>query len=130
MFRKKTLSLLTILLWYLTLGAVFGPVRLEFSHTYRHWIEGLEDYLPSLTRAFAAPVLGPDLPHSSGGWVFFPVWSILWVLPAVLAACVMRARDEQTLLHTWVRGASLYAVTVVLITVLVASGLWLPFALV
>lgn len=130
MLRKKTLAVVTIVVWYLTLGVIFGPVRLEFSHTYRHWIEGLEESLPSLTRAFAVPILGLDLPGLSGGWVFFAVWGILWIFPAALAVCIIRARDEQAVLSRWVLGASLHSTVTLLITVLVAFGLWLPFALV
>ena len=130
MLRKKTFAVATIVVWYVTLGVIFGPVRLEFSHTYRHWIEGLEEALPSLTRAFAVPVLGLDLPGVVGGWVFYPVWGLLWLFPAALAVCIIRARDERAMLITWLSGASLYAAVTLLVAVLVAFGLWLPFALV
>ena len=125
--RTKIPIIATIVLWLLLLLFV-SFLRYEFSHTYSHWIEGLD--LPALTQALSAPVLGLPEPLGAAAtcasWVF---WSLLWLAPIALGVAVVRAPDEEAALRTWVSWAPLYAVFVTLAFLVVAVGLWLPFAL-
>lgn len=126
--KIKIPIVVTIALWLVLLFFVSIFLRDEFSHTYLHWIKGLE--LPFLTRGLSAPVLG--IPQVSGAtarhtaWLF---WGVLWLAPVILAVAVIRAPDEQAAFRIWVSWGPLYAIAVLLAFFLVIVGLWLPFSL-
>jgi hypothetical protein len=128
MLRTKILAILAIVIWLLLLLIVWGSFRNEFSHTYAHWIEDME--LPSLTRILSAPFIG--ISTSTGtvarSTVWF-VWGLLWLSPIVLVVAVIRVPNEQDALGIWISWGSLYFAFALLVFLLVAVGLWLPFAL-
>ena len=114
-------------LWLLVLLALFG-IRAEVSHTYAHRINSVRDYLPWLTRNVSIPILGGDAAHGTGLPLFALVWLILWISP--IAALVWASTEPaEASLARWTLSASLYIPVFVLVCLVVAFGLWLPFSL-
>ncbi|MFQ5525516.1 MAG: hypothetical protein ACE5GX_04575 [Thermoanaerobaculia bacterium] len=125
----RALATAALLIWLATLAFVSGPARWKFAHTYEHWIDGLENSLPMLTKEASLPVLGlgpSSLPSLLGRIVF---WGLAWLEQLALLAWVWRAGSRQQLSECVLMGGALYGAGMLLAMLLVAFGLWLPFSL-
>jgi len=125
----RALATAALLIWLATLAFVSGPARWEFAHTYEHWIDGLENSLPMLTKEVSLPVLGlgpSSLPSLLVRTVF---WGLAWLGPLALLAWVWRSGSRQQLSECFLMGGTLYGASMLLATLLVLVGLWLPFSL-
>jgi len=129
MLWRKILLTVSVMLWYLFLLFLFEFLRVEYSHTYADLIQGLEGSLPLLTTAVALPILGGETPARGNSWLFYAFWGVLFAAPAIVLFLIWRARDRLALAEVWLYPASIYLVFFVLSFALIATGLWLPFAL-
>ena len=128
MIARKLFLTFVLGLWYALLSLAFVVGRPALHRTYAAWIEPFRDGLPLLTTRVAMPMLGPEAGAAGASALFLAGWGLLWVLPTVILVLLWLARDRGSLVEVWTYGLSAYALFVLLSTLAVGFGLWLPFA--
>jgi hypothetical protein len=130
----KVWASITLALWWSI--AAFAYTEQQggtFLHNYRpHWLKGFpsgaSDY-PLVARSFAFPILG-ILEHADvRGWLHLVFWGLALWYPVALLALVWCRADSAALARTLSFGLLPYAAAVILSGLLLAYGLWAPFAL-
>jgi hypothetical protein len=125
----RVLASAAIGLWLGLLGLGFVVVRPELAHSFEQWLAPLAGHLPHLTERLSLPVLGGvfnPLPAPAMA-VSVACWA-LWLLPPLAGLrAAWRVRSGAGCLSLAL-GAALYLLLAVCLMLLVAFGLWLPFA--
>lgn len=129
MIFRRMIGTAVILIWFITLGFVCGPLRWEFAHTYRNLINGFEDSLPVLTTVLGLPVLGIGDQTFMSIFVVVVLGGITWLGPATLLVGVWRFPNREKFSDWLLFGGSLYVAIILLFTILLAVSFWLPFSL-
>lgn len=127
--ERKAAATGVVLLWTATLALLAGPVRWEFAHSYAHWVAPARETLPAPTDTVALAVLGLAGDSVSTALVQLLFWGIAWVGPAAILVGVWRAESAESVLERFVFGGALYASLMLLLSLVVAVSLWLPFGL-
>lgn len=118
-----------ILLWLIALAVVTGPLRSALGQAYNlRNIEKLGGSVPLLTFVFGLPAIGIGSAPAAVG-VGILIWGIAWLGPIVLLVGAWRAPSPESLSDWVVFGGTVYMSVVVLLGILVAVGLWLPYCL-
>jgi len=127
--ERKIAASVVVLLWVGTLALLAGPVRWEFAHTYSHWVGPAGTALPAPTLVVALPVLGlaPNSFAAAGVQLLF--WGISWLGPAAILAGVWRAASPEIALERFLFGGALYGSLMLLLALVLAVSLLLPFGL-
>ena len=129
MMLRRILSSVVIIVWLGTLAFVAGPARWEFAHTYEHWMDGMEMYVPELTSIVGLPFLDLGNPSLMSSILRGLFWAFAWLSPVGLLVGIWRIKSPQALSDWLLYGGALYLSIMLLAFVVIAVSLWIPFSL-
>lgn len=127
---KQALGSVILLVWFITLAFISGPVRWEVAHTYQHLVDRLENSLPLPTKVVGLPVLGLGALTPLSIAYSYGVLGGCLVGSGVFAPRNMACATTWKALSDWLMlGGTLYTSTMFLFVVVIVFSLWLPFGL-
>lgn len=126
---KQALGSVILLVWFITLAFISGPVRWEVAHTYQHLVDRLENSLPLPTKVVGLPVLGLGALTPLSIAIVMVFWGVAWLGPVFLLLGIWRTTTWKALSDWLMLGGTFYTSTMFLFVVVIVFSLWLPFGL-
>ncbi len=124
---RKILGTVIILIWLMTLAFISGPARWELAHTYQHLIEDMAESMPLLTSVVGLPILGIEQGRPGSVVVRVLFWGFTWLGPLIRLVGIWRAKARDVLSDWLLYGGTIYCSIMVLLALVIAVSLWIPF---
>jgi hypothetical protein len=123
---QAKLAVTTSLLLVIGCVLLFLALRFSLRHHVEHLIGANTVDLPQPT-VLLAPIIGGEFAPGLPGALGTAVWLLLLLAPIPLAWWALKAPSPSDIVIRWGVGLAVYMPLVLLLALLTAFGLWLPF---